>query len=135
VVKEEHDAYRFKLPPQKKDAPLDLSIGDVRKTIALVPTPRPEMKTLQARLTLPDYLGYQTQPVLEARNGSVSVLKDSQVSFELSASRALAMARMDGKPQPIVQGAMKSLPLPVAANAEHRFDWEDADRLRSARSP
>ena len=134
VVKEEHATYAFKLPPQKKNAPLNLSIGDVRKSIALVPTPRPEMKKLQAQLTLPDYLGYQTQPVLEARNGSVSVLKDAQVSFELSASRALATARMDSKPQPIVQGAMKSLPIPVAANAEYRFDWEDADRL-AAREP
>lgn len=126
--------YDFKLPPQKKDAPLAMSIGDVRKRIDLVPTQRPELKTLQAKLTLPDYLQYKTEPVIEARSGMVSVLKGAQASFVLTASRALASATMDGNTQPLVSGVVHTKPAIAEANAEHRFEWADADGLQ-AREP
>lgn len=134
LVKREGDAFDFKLPPQKKDVPLSLSIGDVRKTIELVPTQRPELKTLQAKLTLPEYLGYKTEPVIEARSGAVSVLKGAQVSFVLTASRALSQASMDGAPQDVVDGVLKTKPAKVEANAEHKFEWTDKDGL-AAREP
>lgn len=128
------ERYDFTLPPQKRDAPLNLSVGDVRKQIALVPTQRPELKTLQAKLTLPDYLGYKTTPIIEARSGMVSVLKGAQASFVLTASRSLASATMDDLAQPIVDGALQTKPVVVMDSAEHTFAWTDADGLR-AREP
>lgn len=129
-----NQGYDFALPPQKKDAPLDLRVGDVRKTISLVPTQRPELKTLQARLTLPEYLQYATHPVIEARSGSLSLLKGAQASFELTASRDLASATMDNQAQPIEKGRVVTDAVPVKENADHVFTWKDADGL-AARDP
>ncbi|MBL9145099.1 MAG: hypothetical protein JNM99_15575 [Verrucomicrobiaceae bacterium] len=126
--------YDFKLPPQKKDAPMSVSIGDVRKSIELIPTQRPELKTLQAKLTLPDYLQYKTEPVIEARSGMVSVLTGAKTSFVLTASRALAKATMDGTVQPLVSGVVQTTPTVVEKSAEHRFEWADEHGLQ-AREP
>lgn len=126
--------YDFKLPPQKKDAPMSVSIGDVRKSIELIPTQRPELKTLQAKLTLPDYLQYKTEPVIEARSGMVSVLTGAKTSFVLTASRALAKATMDGAAQPLVSGVVQTTPTVVEKSVEHRFEWADEHGLQ-AREP
>lgn len=123
--------YAFPLPPQKQDAPLSVRIGDVRKTVELRPTQRPELKTLQARLKLPSYLQYQTQPVVEARSGTVSVVKGAQVSFVLTASRDLARATLNGTEQPVVKGVVETVPTSVEASAEHRFEWLDGYGLQA----
>lgn len=128
------NGYDFKLPPQKQNAPLDLRVGDVRKTVDLVPTQRPELKTLQARLTLPEYLQYTTHPVIEARSGTVSLVKGALASFELTASRDLASATMDGSAQSIEKGHVVTAPAPVKESAQHVFTWKDADGL-AARDP
>jgi len=126
--------YDFALPPQKSNAPLDVRVGDVRKTIDLAPTQRPELKTLQARLTLPAYLQYTTQPVIEARGGAVSIVKGAQTSFLLTASRDLASASMDGKTQRIESGKVVTEPTLISENTRHSFTWRDADGL-AARDP
>lgn len=123
--------YAFPLPPQKRDAALDVRIGDVRKTVELRPTQRPELKTLVARLTLPDYLQYKTQPVIEARSGMVSVVKGARVSFALTASRELAKATLNGTDQPVVKGIVETLPAVVEASTENRFEWVDGYGLRA----
>ncbi len=128
------NGFDFKLPPQKMNAPLDLRVGDVRKTVDLVPTQRPELKTLQARLTLPEYLQYTTHPVIEARSGTVSVVKGALASFELTASRDLAAATMDGAAQSIEKGHVMTAPAPVKESSQHVFTWTDADGL-AARDP
>ncbi|MDB6138990.1 MAG: hypothetical protein JWO94_2062 [Verrucomicrobiaceae bacterium] len=128
------NGYDFKLPPQKQNAPLDLRVGDLRKTIDLVPTQRPELKTLQARLVLPEYLQYTTRPVIEARSGTLSLVKGAQASFELTASRELAAATMDGQPQPIEKGRVVTTAALVKESALHVFSWKDADGL-AARDP
>ncbi|MDB6118328.1 MAG: hypothetical protein JWO08_2109 [Verrucomicrobiaceae bacterium] len=123
------NGYDFKLPPQKQNAPLDLRVGDVRKSIDVVPTQRPELKTLQARLTLPAYLQYTTHPVIEARSGTVSLVKGAQASFELTASRDLAAATMDGTAQAIENGHVVTAPVTVKESSQHVFNWKDADGL------
>ena len=128
------NSYDFALPPQKKNAPLDLKVGDVRKTVELAPTQRPELKTLQARLELPAYLQYTTQPVIEARSGSLSLLKGAKASFELTASRDLAAATMDGATQPLSKGHVVTPLAPVKETTQHVFTWTDADGL-AARDP
>lgn len=126
--------YAFSLPPQKQEAEMKVSIGDVRKSIELVPTPRPEMKALEAELTLPAYLEYQHKPVIEARSGSVTLLDEAQASFRLTASRPLASATMNGEPQPVQADRIITKPLPVGASKDLEFVWKDVDGL-TAKEP
>jgi hypothetical protein len=122
-------AYVLALPPQKDDATLKLSLGDVREQIAVLPRARPELTTLAVRTKLPAYLKYQTQPVIEVRGGSVSVLKGAQASIEATASRELASASLDGQSQTVSGDKMTTSFSELAADAEKTMTWKDRDGL------
>ena len=122
-------AYVLALPPQKDDATMKLSLGDVREEIAVLPRARPELTTLAVRTKLPAYLKYQTQPVIEVRGGSVSVLKGAQASIEATASRELASASLDGQSQTVSGDKMTTSFSELAADAEKTMTWKDRDGL------
>lgn len=127
-------AYVLALPPQKDDATLKLSLGDVREEIAVLPRARPELTTLAVRTKLPAYLKYQTQPVIEVRGGSVSVLKGAQASIEATASRELASASLDGQSQTVSGDKMTTSFSELAADAEKTMTWKDRDGLEPRES-
>jgi len=121
--------YPLAFPPQKEDAALSLSLGDVRKTVNVLPRTRPELTALAVRTRLPKYLKYTTEPVIEVRGGSVSVLKGAKASLEATASRELASAEVDGEAEK-VSGAKVTTPFrEIAADAEKRVMWKDRDGL------
>ena len=122
-------AYVLALPPQKDDATLKLSLGDVREEIAVLPRARPELTTLAVRTKLPAYLKYQTQPVIEVRGGSVSVLKGASASIEATASRELASATLDGQTQTVSGDKMTTTFSELAADAEKTMTWKDREGL------
>ncbi|WP_395750408.1 hypothetical protein [Prosthecobacter sp.] len=122
-------AYPLAFPPQKEDASLSLSLGDIRKTVSVLPRTRPELTALSVRTRLPDYLKYKTEPVIEVRGGSVSVLKGARASLEATASRDLASAEVDGEAEKVA-GAKVTTPFhEVSADAEKRVMWKDQDGL------
>jgi len=121
--------YALSFPPQKKDAELALALGDVRKKLRVVPRTRPELTTLSVRTRLPAYLKYATQPVIEVRGGSVSVLKGAEAAFEATASRDLDTAAVDGTPQPVTGAKLITGYSAVTADRETRFTWKDRDGL------
>jgi hypothetical protein len=49
--------YLFDLPPQIDSGRLTLSLGDFTRTLTIEPMLRPELESLTAELTLPEYLG------------------------------------------------------------------------------
>jgi hypothetical protein len=121
--------YPLAFPPQKEDAALSLSLGDVRKTVSVLPRTRPELTALSVRTRLPTYLKYKTEPVIEVRGGSVSVLKGAQAALEATASRELASAEVDGEVEK-VSGAKVTTPFrEIAGDAEKRVMWKDRDGL------
>lgn len=122
-------AYPLAFPPQKEDAALSLSLGDVRKTVSVLPRTRPELTALSVRTRLPEYLKYKTEPAIEVRGGSVSVLKGAQAALEATASRELASAEVDGKAQSVSADKVKTGYSPVTANAEKHVMWKDRDGL------
>lgn len=121
--------YPLAFPPQKEDAALNLSLGDVRKTVSVLPRTRPELTAISVRTRLPEYLKYKTEPVIEVRGGSVSVLKGAQAALEATASRELASAEVDGKSQPVSGEKVKTAYDPITANAEKHVMWKDRDGL------
>ncbi len=122
-------AYVLALPPQKNDTALKLSLGDVREEIAVLPRARPELTTLAICTKLPAYLKYQTQPVIEVRGGSVSVLKGALASIEATASRELASATLDGQTQSVSGDKMTTTFSELAADAEKTMTWKDREGL------
>lgn len=119
-------SYSLALPPQKQDAVLHLKVGDLRRSLTLQPRPRPELTQLIARLQLPAYLQYQTQPEIEVRGGSVSLLQGAQTQFQLESVRPLASAELNEQPQPVSAGRLLSHPQPVAETpAVKVFTWVD----------
>ena len=121
--------YPLAFPPQKQDAPLAVSLGDVRGQVQIEPRNRPELTDLTVRLRLPDYLQYKTEPAIAVRGGLVSVLRGSQAAFTARASRPLAQAEMDGQPEPVNGETIATGYGPVAADAARRFTWRDRDGL------
>ncbi len=121
--------YALAFPPQKMDAPLALSLGDVRKSIQLQPRLRPELTELAVRLRLPDYLGYVAEQRIEVRGGAVSLLKGSQAAFEAKASRVLTDAELDGAAQPVDGETIVTGYTPVSGDAERKLTWRDQDGL------
>ena len=121
--------YPLIFPPQKKDASLALSVGDVRKSIRVEPRPRPELTDLVVRLRLPTYLGYKSELRTEVHGGSVSLLKDAEAAFEANASRPLLAAQLDGHDQKIAREKIVTNYFPVTRDAERTFTWKDLDGL------
>jgi hypothetical protein len=121
--------YPLAFPPQKNDAPLALSVGDVRQTIDVQPRPRPELSELAVRLRLPAYLQYKNEQRLEIHGGGVSLLKGAEAAFEARASRALAAAELDGRQQTVANDRIVTEYAAVTADAERRFVWTDRDGL------
>lgn len=121
--------YPLSFPPQKEDASLSLSLGDVRKTLRLEPKLRPELTALSVRTQLPEYLKYQTKPVIEVRGGAVSVLKGSQAALEATASRDLARAEVDGKSQKVQGAKLVTEYRAITTSSESRLHWQDQDGL------
>jgi hypothetical protein len=125
----QESAYPLAFPPQKTDAELMLSLGDVRKTLSVLPRTRPELTTLSIRTRLPQYLQYKTEPVTEVHGGAVSVLKGAEAALEATASRELASAEVDGAKEK-VSGAKIVTPLrKIDADMEKRVMWQDRDGL------
>ncbi len=117
--------YSFAFQPQKKDVPLALSLGDVRKSIMVQPRPRPELASMSVRLKLPDYLKYSHEEIVEVRGGSVSILRGAKASFEAKATRELASAEMDGTPQKTEADHLQTAYQPVEKDGVHQFTWRD----------
>ena len=121
--------YPFTFPPQKQDATVALSLGDVRKSVLIQPKTRPELAEVKVHLRLPAYLGYKSEQVTEVRDGSVSVLKGAEAAFEAKAIRDIESASMDGKPQQVQDGKIVTDYEPVTADVDRQFVWKDHDGL------
>lgn len=83
----------FRIPGQTQKDVLKLCAGDITREITVLPTYRPELKQLEARIQRPDYLHY---PVTTEKiaTGSLAILEGSSVAFHGKASRTLASATL-----------------------------------------
>ena len=121
--------YALAFPPQKDDATLSIWVGDVRKNILVQPRTRPDLADLLVHERLPGYLQYKTEQKIDVRGGSVSVLKGAQAAFEAIASRDIAAAKMDGKPQQAHGGKILTGYEPVTRDTDRQLTWTDRNGL------
>ncbi len=134
----------FRVPGQTQPGDLTLRIGDVARSMRILPEHRPALLSLDARVHLPGYLRRDplTVPV---RAGLLRVTEGSEVEFEGRAARGLASAALRGaRPVPLaVTGdVFRTTRAPLEAFAGHAasndppgalsFTWRDIHRLDTA---
>jgi hypothetical protein len=117
--------YDFDLPPQIASAWLDVRVGDFRKRIRLEPTLRPELRSVEADVGLPEYLG-RTRPLKkDVRGGAVTLVNGSRATFVATATRDLAAAKVNGQ-SVSPQGAHVVSPASIIkGNRQVEFQWQD----------
>ncbi len=125
TVDREEESFAFSLAGRTKKAKLKLAVGDDREEMVILPTTRPELEAISATLRLPDYLRYSHQPIVQVRDGTLSVLKGSEATFQAEAKRNLAEAQMDGRQLQVKAKTMSTEPFFVAESREHTLTWRD----------
>jgi hypothetical protein len=119
------DRYTLKLPPQVQEAPLRLAVGDARQRVTIVPTYRPEITGVSARVQLPAYLGRETPVMKDARGGVLAVVRGSSVVVTAQANRDLAAATVDGR-NAVPEGHVFSAPAVVVDQPiDLSLEWND----------
>ena len=119
-------AYEFELPPQIDPGWLDVQIGDSSQRVRVEPTLRPELISVVADVSLPEYLGRPQPQHRDVRGGAVSLVKGSTASFTATASRELSSAAVDGQKQETRGSSVSSPATKVSGPRTIEFRWQDA---------
>jgi hypothetical protein len=117
--------YEFEVPPQIDAGWLDVRVGDFTKRVRLEPTLRPELSSIIADITLPEYLGRTKAEKKDVRGGAASVVNGSRVTFVATATRELAAAKVDGTPVSPQGTTVISPATLVNGNRRMELDWQD----------
>jgi hypothetical protein len=117
--------YRFELPSQIDPGWLQVRVGDSTQRVRVELTLRPELTSVVADVSLPDYLGRPQVQRKDVRGGSVSLVKASRATVAATASRALSGARVDGQPRAPSGATVTSLPVTVEGQRTVEFRWQD----------
>lgn len=139
VATRDEATYRFQLPPQTRDGHLTLQIGDARRSIPIEPKLRPALTQLIAEVELPVYLQRSEPLVEDVRGGTLSLLKGSTAVLEATATRELAEATLNNRPQRVAGARVTTEPISVVGGVSNpdtllQLAWRDRFGL-AAREP
>ena len=123
--------YRFELPAMAGTATATVRVGDVRRAVRLVPTPRPELTDVAAEVRLPKYLQLPDVRRVDARGGRVAVVADSRVAVRGEADRELDSMEAGGVAVPVRHAAWRTDEVGVDGSREVSLRWRSADGLDS----
>lgn len=129
----EGEGYAFTLPPQLVSSTLALAAGDARDRARIEPMPRPEIVSLAAEITLPDYLGRTGIVRQEIRGGTLAPVAGSRVVLVATADRELATATANGVAIEPDGAIARLVPREVATEATVELEWRDLHGLAGAR--
>lgn len=123
------DHYPVQLPPLLDDTRLMVRVGDFRQTIEIQPKLRPELRDLKAEIELPEYLQQPKPLVKDARGGILSVVKGSHAEISATASRTLAVARVNQHEVPIRDQRFTAPRTSLTTTMQWTLDWRDEHGL------
>ncbi len=123
--------YGFQIPPLKGDSKLKVAIGDALKSITVEPKARPELSSLLATITLPEYLQRTKNVEKDIRGGVVTMVNGSEVSFIGKATRDIVEATANGESIMADGEFISTAPLSVNDSQVMEFAWKDALGLTS----
>ncbi|HVU87142.1 MAG TPA: hypothetical protein VHD36_07465 [Pirellulales bacterium] len=118
-------AYEFSLPSQIAADTLYLRIGDARQTVHLEPMLRPELTSVTAAVTLPEYLGRPEKLEKDVRGGALTLVRGSTAQFAITASRDLASAALDAEALSPTGASLATAPVNVDESRQLSFEWRD----------
>lgn len=139
VATRDETTYRFQLPPQTRNGRLTLRVGDARRAIPIEPKLRPALTKLIAEVELPTYLQRREPLVEDVRGGTLSLLKGSTAVLEATATRELAEATLNNRPQRVTGTRVTTEPISVVGGVSNpdtvlQLAWRDRFGL-AAREP
>ncbi|HEV3120958.1 MAG TPA: hypothetical protein VGY53_03610, partial [Isosphaeraceae bacterium] len=117
--------YQFELPAQIDPGLLEVHIGDSVQRVRIEPTIRPELTSVVALVSLPEYLGRPQTQKKDVRGGSITLVNGSRVTFAATASRKLSSAQVDGQPQAPSGATVHSPAIAVSGARKLEFRWRD----------
>ncbi len=121
----QNQAYQFQLPAQTNNGTLNVRVGDLTKEVAVEVANRPELSSLSALITLPDYLQYSHPVQADVRGGVISVLKGATAEFEAEISRNLQDASVSNVPATVRANHIRPAPVSVSESEVLDFRWRD----------
>lgn len=121
--------YEFELPGQIDEGWLSIRIGDLSQRVRVQPMLRPELTSIGAAVTLPEYLGREKPQQKDVRGGTISLVKGSSATFTATASRVLESARVDGQPLSPQKEKIVSPRMSIDESRKVEFAWRDSHHL------
>ncbi len=125
VASLEGETYRFQIPPQTKDGYLTLRVGDARRSIPVEPKLRPELTEFVAQVQLPAYLERPDIEIKDVRGGVLALVEGSTATLEATATRELAQAMLDDRPQRVDGQRITTEPISADTKTQVRLMWWD----------
>ncbi len=119
------NGYQFELPAQIDAGPLEVRIGDYFQSVRIEPKLRPELNSVAAAYTLPEYLGRPGDQTRDVRGGVISLVKGSQAQFTAIAGRDLKEAQVDGRPVTPEGARASTSPMLIDGLSRVEFRWID----------
>lgn len=117
--------YTFSLPAHTQDANVSLRIGDVRESVQVKPALRPELKGMQAKVQLPDYLQYSRGLESDVRGGVISIVKGAQVDLVATVNRKLTEGDVAGKRSAVKGDQLTVSAIRIQDSEFLTLDWKD----------
>ncbi len=120
-----NNKYEFDLPSQVVKSRIDLKVGDAVRSIEVEPMHRPELTSVVAGVTLPDYLGRPGATEKDVRGGSITLVKGARATFTAKAGRELASAWLDESSLTPTGSILSSPAIAIDGSRDLRFRWTD----------
>jgi hypothetical protein len=117
--------YEFDMPSQLDPGWLTIKVGDATRRIKIEPTLRPELTSLVASVTLPEYLGRPGALRRDVRGGAISLVQGSKAAFTATASRTLRSAKVDGQPRTPSGASVETPETAVKDSRKMELRWRD----------
>jgi hypothetical protein len=117
--------YEFQLPSQVANTQIKVRVGDASRVVQVEPMLRPELTSVVANVTLPEYLGRPGSTHKDVRGGSITLVKGTHARIFATAGRELAVAWVDGA-EKTTKGATAASPtLLIDGPRDLQFRWVD----------
>ena len=117
--------YAFDLPGQIDAGRLEVRIGDYFQSVRIDPKLRPELSSVAAVYSLPEYLGRPGSMTRDVRGGVISLVNGTRAQFTAIATRNLSEGRIDGKPVTPDGAKLTSESMVVDGVRRVEFQWKD----------